>query len=58
MVRSNIRNTRQTTDKPTKQPVVAAADNKQCNCQSNVVTYILDGVILLVPMEQIPSTLE
>ena len=42
MVRPNIRNTRQTTDKPTKQPVVAT-DNKQCNCQSNVVTYIRWG---------------
>ena len=37
--RPNIRNTRQTTDKPTKAPVVAA-DNKQCNCPpSGVVTY-------------------
>ena len=42
MVRPNIRNIRQTTQKPTKQPVVAA-DNKQCNCQSNVVTYIRWG---------------
>jgi len=42
MVRPNIRNTRQTTDKPTKQPVVAV-DNKQCNCQSNVVTYVRWG---------------
>ena len=33
----SIRNTRQTTEKPTKPPVVA--DNKQCNCQSNLVTY-------------------
>ena len=39
MVRSNIRNTRQTTEKPTKPPVVAA-DNKQCNCPpAGVVTY-------------------
>ena len=39
MARPNIRNTRQTTDKPTKAPVVAA-DNKQCNCPpSGVVTY-------------------
>ena len=38
MVRPNTRNTRQTTDKPTKAPVVA--DNKQCNCPpSGVVTY-------------------
>ena len=38
MVRPNTRNTRQTTDKPTKTPVVA--DNKQCNCPpSGVVTY-------------------
>jgi len=42
MVRPNIRNTRQTTEKSTKQPVVAA-DNKHCNCQSNVVTYIRWG---------------
>ena len=38
MVRPNIRNTRQTTDKPTKAPVVT--DNKQCNCPPSVVTYI------------------
>ena len=39
MVRPNTRNTRQTTDKPTKAPVVVA-DNKQCNCPpSGVVTY-------------------
>ena len=39
MVRPNIRNTRQSTDKPTKAPVVAA-DSKQCNCPSSgVVTY-------------------
>ena len=39
MVRSNIRNTREITDKPTKPPVVAA-DNKQCNCPpAGVVTY-------------------
>ena len=42
MVRPNIRNTRQTTEKPTKPPVVAA-DNKQCNCPSSVVTYIRWG---------------
>ena len=41
MVRPNIRNTRQTTDKPTKAPVVA--DNKQCNCSPSVVTYIRWG---------------
>ena len=41
MIRSNIRNTRQTTDKPTKAPVVA--DNKQCNCPPSVVTYIRWG---------------
>ena len=41
MVRPNIRNTRQTTDKPTKAPVVA--DNKQCNCPPSVVTYIRWG---------------
>ena len=39
MVRPNIRNTRQTTEKPTKPPVVAA-DNKQCNCPPSVVTYV------------------
>ena len=39
MVRPSIRNTRQTTEKPTKPPVVAA-DNKQCNCPpAGVVTY-------------------
>ena len=39
MVRPNIRNTRQTTEKPTKPPVVVA-DNKQCNCPpAGVVTY-------------------
>ena len=42
MVRSNIRNTRETTDKPTKPPVVAA-DNKQCNCPPSIVTYIRWG---------------
>ena len=42
MVRPNIRNTRQTTEKPTKSPVVAA-DNKQCNCPPSVVTYIRWG---------------
>ena len=36
------RNTRQTTEKPTKPPVVAA-DNKQCNCPLSVVTYIRWG---------------
>ena len=41
MVRPNIRNTRQTTDKPAKAPVVA--DNKQCNCPPSVVTYIRWG---------------
>ena len=41
MVRPNIRNTRQTTDKPTKAPVVA--DNKQCNCPLSIVTYIRWG---------------
>ena len=42
MVRTNIRNTRQTTDKPTKAPVVAES-NKQCNCPPSVVTYIRWG---------------
>ena len=42
MTRPNIRNTRQTTEKPTKPPVVAA-DNKQCNCPPSVVTYIRWG---------------
>ena len=42
MVRPNIRNTRQTTEKPTKPPVVAA-DNKQCNCPPSVITYIRWG---------------
>ena len=39
MIRPNVRNTRETTDKPTKPPVVAA-NNKQCNCPpAGVVTY-------------------
>ena len=42
MVRPNIRNTRQATEKPTKPPIVAA-DNKQCNCPPSVVTYIRWG---------------
>ena len=42
MVRPNIRNTRQTTEKPIKPPAVAA-DNKQCNCPPSVVTYIRWG---------------
>ena len=42
MTKSNVRNTRETTDKPTKPPVVAA-DNKQCNCPLNIVTYIRWG---------------
>ena len=41
MVRSNIRTIRRTTQKPTKPPVVA--DNKQCNCQPGVVTYVRWG---------------
>ena len=41
LVRPNIRNTRQTTDKPTKAPAVA--DNKQSNCPPSVVTYIRWG---------------
>ena len=51
MARSNIRNTRETTDKPTTKPPVVAADNKQCNCPPSTVTYIIP----LVPMEQIRS---
>ena len=42
MVKPNVRNTRETTDKPTKPPVVAA-DNKQCNCPLSIVTYIRWG---------------
>ena len=39
MVRQSIRNARETTDRPTKSPVVVA-DNKQCNCSpAGVVTY-------------------
>ena len=39
MARPSIRNTRETTDKPTKPPVVAA-NNKKCNCPpAGVVTY-------------------
>ncbi|XP_065908939.1 uncharacterized protein [Dysidea avara] len=41
MVRPNIRTTRQTTQKPTKPPVVT--DNRQCNCQPGVVTYVRWG---------------
>ena len=41
MIRPNIRNTRQTTDKPTRAPAVV--DNKQCNCPPSVVTYIRWG---------------
>ena len=41
MVRPNIRNTRQTTDKPAKAPIVA--DNKQCKCPPSVVIYIRWG---------------
>ena len=41
MVRPNIRTTRQITQKPTKPPVVA--DDKQCNCQPGVVTYVRWG---------------
>ena len=43
MARSNIRNTRETTDKPTTKPPVVAADNKQCNCPPSIVTYIRWG---------------
>ena len=42
MVRPNIRTARQTTQKPTKPPVVAD-NNKQCNCQPGVVTYVRWG---------------
>ena len=42
MARLNKRKTRETTDKPTKPPVVAA-DNKQCNCPSSMTTYIRWG---------------
>ena len=42
MVRPDVRNTRETTDKPTK-PSVVAADNKQCNCPPRIVTYIRWG---------------
>ena len=42
MAKPNVRNTRETTDKPTKPPVVAA-DNKQCNCPPSIVTYIRWG---------------
>ena len=43
MARPNTRNTRETTDKPTTKPPVAAADNKQCNCPPNIVAYIRWG---------------
>ena len=42
MVRSSTRSTRETTDKPTKPPVVAA-NNKQCNCPPNVLSYFRWG---------------
>ena len=39
MAKPSIRNTRETTDQPTKPPVVAA-NNKQCDCPpAGVVTY-------------------
>ena len=42
MAKPNVRNTRETTDKPTKPPVVAV-DNKQCNCPPSIATYIRWG---------------
>ena len=42
MIRPNIRNIRETTDKPTQPPVVAA-NNKQCNCPPSLVTYVRWG---------------
>ena len=42
MVRLNVRNTRETTDKPTKPPV-AVADNKQCNCKPSMLSYFRWG---------------
>ena len=58
MVRPNTRNTRQTTDKPTKTPVVA--DNKQCTYPpSSVVTYTRWGnSICPYGADTVPSTLE
>jgi len=41
MVRPNSRTTREVTQRSTKPPVVA--DNKQCNCQLGVVTYVRWG---------------
>ena len=41
MVRSNSRTTREVTQRSTKPPVVA--DNKQCNCQPGIVTYVRWG---------------
>ena len=41
MVRPNSRTTREVTQRSTKPPVVA--DNKQCNCQPGVVTYVRWG---------------
>ena len=56
MASPSVRSSRETTDKLTK-PLVVAADNKQCNCPFSVLSYV-DGVILLVPMEQISFTVE
>jgi len=36
---TNIRTAREVAQNPTKQPVVA--NNKQCNCQPGVATYLL-----------------
>jgi len=41
IVRPNIRTNREVTQKPTKPPVVT--DNKQCNCQPGVITYVRWG---------------
>ena len=41
MVRPNSRTTREVTQRFTKPPVVA--NNKQCNCQPSVVTYVRWG---------------
>ena len=43
MAKSNIRKTRETTDKPTTKPPVVVVDNKQCNCPPSTVTYIRWG---------------
>ena len=53
---NNIRNTRSTKQTVAKS-VKTCSTSVKCKCPPSVVTYV-DGVMTLVPMEQIPSTLE